>query len=162
MKRKLEHYLSRPLPNLFFTLLNINISIYYELNEVYIHILYIFFNTYYTSFVLILFEHDVTKRHKSKLQFLNWYWFPFPILFLHNNVSCESNEKWLIQLTTIFITYIKLKFQVLFKVTMFMSVWSSTVGEIINTKFDNTKEAKDYNKFSIGVYKRFACRSFNN
>ena len=43
-----------------------------------------------------------------------------------------------------------------------MSVWSSTVGEIINTKFDNTKEAKDYNKFSIGVYNRFACGSFNN
>ena len=42
MKRKSERYLSRTLPNLFSTLLNINISIYYELNEVYIHILYIF------------------------------------------------------------------------------------------------------------------------
>ena len=90
-----------------------------------------------------MFENDVTKRRKSKLKFLNWYWFPFLILFLHNKVSCESNGKWLIQLTTIFITYVKLKFQVLFTVTMCMSVWSSTVGEIINTISDNTEEAKD-------------------
>ena len=42
-----------------------------------------------------------------------------------------------------FHNYVKLKFRVLFTVTMCMSVWSSTVGEIINTISDNTEEAKD-------------------
>ena len=36
---------------------------------------------------------------------------------------------------------------------MYMSVWSSTVGETLNTKPDNKEEAKDYDKFAIGVYK---------
>ena len=34
--------------------------------------------------------------------------------------------------------------------TMYMS---STVGETLNTKPDNKEEAKDYDKFAIGVYK---------
>ena len=36
---------------------------------------------------------------------------------------------------------------------MYMSVWSSTVGETLNTKPDNREESKDYDKFAIGVYK---------
>ena len=36
---------------------------------------------------------------------------------------------------------------------IYMSVWSSTVGETLNTKQDNREEAKDYNKFAIDVYK---------
>ena len=34
-----------------------------------------------------------------------------------------------------------------------ISVWSSTVGEVLDTKQGNREEAKDYNKFAIGVYK---------
>ena len=34
-----------------------------------------------------------------------------------------------------------------------MSVWSSAVGETLNTKPDNRDEVKDYNKFAIGVFK---------
>ena len=34
----------------------------------------------------------------------------------------------------------------------YMSIWSSTVGETLNTKQDNREEAKDYNKFAIDVY----------
>ena len=84
--RKLEGYLSRPLPNLFSTLLTINKSIYCTLNKVYIHIHYLLCNTYYTSFELILFEnyYNVTKRFVLELQFLDWYWFSFPIIFLRS------------------------------------------------------------------------------
>ena len=49
--RKLEGCFLRPFPNLFFTLLAINKSIYYTLNEIYIHINYLHCNTYCTSFV---------------------------------------------------------------------------------------------------------------
>ena len=70
-----DEKITRPLPNL----------LYYTLYEVYIHIHYLLYNTYYTSFVLILFENDnnVAKRLVLELQFLNWYWFSFPILFLN-------------------------------------------------------------------------------
>ena len=79
MVRKLEGYLLRPLSNLFFTLVAINKSIYYTLNEVYIHIHYFLYNTYYTSFVLVSFENDnnATKRLILGLQFRNCYCFPF-------------------------------------------------------------------------------------
>lgn len=36
---------------------------------------------------------------------------------------------------------------------VYTSVWSSTVGETLNTKPDNREESKDYDKFAIGVYK---------
>ena len=36
---------------------------------------------------------------------------------------------------------------------VYMSVWSSTVGETLNTKPDNREESKDYDKFAIGEYK---------
>ena len=70
-----DEKIRRPLPNL----------LYYTLYEVYIRIHYLLCNTYYTSFVLILFENDnnVAKRLVLELQFLNWYWFSFPILFLN-------------------------------------------------------------------------------
>lgn len=51
----------------------------------------------------------------------------------------------------------QLKFQVLFEVTMCMSVWSSAVGETLNTKPDNRDKVKDFDKFAIGVCKRFIC-----
>ena len=63
-------------------------------------------------------------------------------------------KKWLVQLATFLITYAtQLKFQVLFEVTMHMPVWSYAVGETLNNKPDNKGEAKDYDKFAIGVYK---------
>ena len=36
---------------------------------------------------------------------------------------------------------------------LYMSVWSSTVGETLSTRPDNREEAKDYDKFAIVVYK---------
>ena len=46
---------------------------------------------------------------------------------------------------------------------MYMSVWSSAVGETLNTKPDNRDKVKDFDIFAIGVYKRFiACGSCTN
>ena len=36
---------------------------------------------------------------------------------------------------------------------VYMSVWSATVAETLNTKPDNTEKAKDYDKFANGIYK---------
>ena len=36
---------------------------------------------------------------------------------------------------------------------LYMSVWSSTVGETLSTRPDNREEAKVYDKFAIVVYK---------
>ena len=64
--------------------------------KIYIHIhyplylLFIISFTYYIIFALILFENDnnVTKWLVLELQFPNWYWFPFPIIFLNK----QKNE----------------------------------------------------------------------
>lgn len=40
---------------------------------------------------------------------------------------------------------------------VYMSVRSSAVDETLNTKPDNRDKVKDFEKFAIGVYKRFIC-----